>query len=103
MLKDYLNQTVAGIKTVAGKIVDVLYALLDGVVAKTKTVTGTVYVIIIALLLWDIIQKGAVGIIAYSIDQIKLIANVAVDLIKVGGWQLIIVILLIALLKKDKK
>jgi len=102
MLKDSLKQVVAGAKTILGKIVDVLHAFLDGIAAKMKTTSGSVAVVVIILLLWDVIQKGGVGVIAYSIDQIKLILSAVTDIIKAGGWQLVIVVLLLVLWKKDK-
>jgi hypothetical protein len=102
MLKDSLNQLTAGVKAIIGKVVDVVHALLDGIIAKTRTVRGTVLIIVIALLLWDVIQKGGMGVIAYSIEQIKLILNAIADIIKAGGWQLVIVALILVMLKKDR-
>ena len=102
MLKESLNQVILGIKTIIGKIVDVIHSFLDGTAAKTKTVSGAVTILVLVLLIWDVLQKGTVGVIAYSIDQIKIILTLATDIIKAGGWQLVIVILLLVLWKKEK-
>lgn len=90
------------LKALPSKLMDVVNGFIDGVTRQISTVKGSLILLIGLVIVFDILFKGSIGVIAFSIEQFKVILLAIADVMKAGGWQLIIIALILVMLRKDK-
>lgn len=98
-MKDFL----ARLKTIPLLILNVVNAFLDGIAKQVVTFKGSLFVGVISILILDILTKGSLGVISFSITTGNDIVTVFVNAVKGGGWPIIVLALIAVLWKRDSK
>ena len=97
-----MNEVLVKLKAIPGKMVDVINSLLNGLSTQVSTSKGAVLLLIGAVVIFDILLKGTMGVIGFTVEQVKIILLAVSEVMKTGGWQMIILILILVMMK-DKK
>jgi hypothetical protein len=86
------------LKAIPNKVVAIVTGLLDGIAAMSKSPKKVIVLIIAVIAAADLILKGALGLISYSIIQAKAILAA----IQAGGWPLVVLALILIIWKQNK-
>ena len=98
-----MKELLAKIMLLPSKVMDMLNGMIDGLIKQVSTTKGSVICLITILVIADIILKGSVGVIGFTVTQTKEILLALSGVLKEGGWQLITALLIVLLFfKKDK-
>jgi len=97
-----MNEVLVKLKALPSKLLDILTKFIDGIANQVSTSKGAVTLLIIIVVVADILLKGSVGVIGFTVDQAKIILTAIANVLKAGGWQLIIIALILVMLKKNK-
>jgi len=93
-MKELLNL----LKAIPNKVVVIVTGLLDGLAAASRAPLKAIVLIIAIMAAADLILKGALGIISYSISQVRVI----LDAVQAGGWPLVVLALILIIWKQNK-
>lgn len=93
-MKELLNI----LKTLPNKVMAIVTGLLDGVAANVKDPKKAILLCIAIVAVIDLILKGTLGIITYTITQAKAVLAA----VQTGGWPLIVLALILIIWKQNK-
>jgi len=83
-----------------GKVVGILEKGVDMIQAQVSTPKSFLVAILLVVAGLDVLFLGSLGFIEFLVAQFKVIGDVAIGILKEGGWPLIVVILVILLARK---
>lgn len=97
---DYFHVLATKVKTIPVVIMDIVIGLANGVKAQVSTSRGAVVLLVIIAVMVDIMLKGTLGVIGFSVTQAKMILIAATDVLERGGGALIAIVAIVFLLRK---
>lgn len=97
---DYFHVLATKVKTIPIVIMDIVIGLANGVKAQVSTSKGAVVLLVIIAVMIDIMLKGTLGVIGFSVTQAKMILIATTDVLERGGGALIAIVAIVFLLRK---
>ena len=97
-----MKEILAQIKALAMKLLAIVDSFLAAITKQVSTAKGSLILLIGVLVCLDIFFGGEVGVIGFTVAQTESMLLSISSVLQAGGWQLIILALILVLLKKDK-
>ena len=94
-MKKYLLDLLAKIQSIPMSLLNIVSSLIEGISKQVGTTKGAITLAIIVAVILDIALGGTVGVIGFTIAKVQSILLSLAQVMKVGGWQLIVLILVI--------